>query len=427
MGKMGVSDGPVNRREALHEMKRQRQDDTAVVDASSPDEKGEIRTTDHDADEMLAQYTGKKEEKTMKKDKIKSQRYGDVPTYSLRELDTETLRDEVFPALDFSSAEKEAAAALIRNPTGSLAEVAPKCSTSKKTVGRVRRIIETQRDPTERQLEVLKYLRENPDASFSDISNDLDYSGTMVKLYARSFRHERVEIDVPDDAEMQGETTVDEEEDQSGTEEKDAESVVERDLNGDDEITHKYDTGKRKGSTEQDQSTTFTVKSRSDLEEVLTDLDERLTELEEQDIPTARVPNSTEERISALENRLKGVQSVTNRIENQQTNLERFVEEELETSEDLEELKDTVEDLEEQCQNMTETMDLEWDETTLGKRVERISESLASHKETLRELREREPADGVSSDFTTEEKRMIIVSLAENGQDELIDRVLDEI
>jgi len=168
------------------------------------------------------------------------------------------------------------------------------------------------------------------------------------------------------------------------------------------------------------------VKDRSDLEGALRDLDERLSAIEDADVPEPEVPQSIKGRLVSLENRLEGVQSVTNRIENQQTNLERFVEEELNTSNDFEEVEETVQDLKEQLQNITETMDLEWEDTKLGQRVDRIEDSLSSHKEAIQELREREPAAGVSSDFSTEEKRKIIVSLAENGQDELIDRVLDE-
>lgn len=442
---MGASDDVLNRREALRERKRQQQSDSRTVAGSSPDDDGELRTTDCDAADMLAQYTGSQQEKNMTKDKIKSPRYGDVPAYTLEALDTETLKDDVFPALDFSSAEKEAAGALINNPDASMGEVAEKCSASKKTVGRVRRVLETRQDPTDKQTRMLKYARENPDASMSEISEHFKTSGSMAKVYTRTFRHERIEVDVPDDEETQGETTVDDEQDDSGTDDEEPESVVEKDLNGEG-VTHKYSTDGTKGanassngstaaasssasaSTATTQGTTgpYTVSDRSDLESALRDLDERLSAIEDADAPEPEVPQSVKGRLVSLENRLEGVQSVTNRIENQQSNLERFVEDELNTSNDFEALEDTVDDLKEQLQNITDTMELEWEETTLGQRVDRIENSLASHKEALQELREREPAAGVSTDFSTEEKRKIIVSLAENGQDELIDRVLDE-
>jgi len=75
-------------------------------------------------------------------------------------------------------------------------------------------------------------------------------------------------------------------------------------------------------------------------------------------------------------------------------------------------------------QNITETLDLEWEDTKLGQRVDRIEDSLSSHKQAIEDLREADT--GSSTDFSTEEKRKVIVALAENGQDDLIDRVLDE-
>jgi len=384
---MGASDDVLNRRQELRAQRRQQRENEQTVGGSSPDDDGQVRTTDCDAAAMLEQYTNGKQNRKMTKDKIKSPRYGDVPAYTLEALDTETLKDEVFPALDFSSAEKEAAGALIRNPDASLKDVAAKCSTSKKTVGRVRRFLETRQDPTEKQTAMLKYARENPSASFNEVSDHFKTSGSMAKLYARTYRHERIEVDVPDDEETQGETTVDDEQDDSGTDEQEPESVVEKDLNGEG-VTHKYSTDGTKGTNASSNGSTaaasssasastattqgtagpYTVSDRSDLESALRDLDERLSAIEDADAPEPEVPQSVKGRLVSLENRLEGVQSVTNRIE----------------------------------------------------------DSLSSHKEAIQELREREPAGGLSTDFSTEEKRKIIVSLAENGQDELIDRVLDE-
>jgi hypothetical protein len=59
-------------------------------------------------------------------------------------------------------------------------------------------------------------------------------------------------------------------------------------------------------------------------------------------------------------------------------------------------------------------------------RLDSIEESLKTHKEALQDLRQSSSSSG-SSSFTTEEKREIIVTLAQEGKDELLDKVIEEL
>lgn len=433
---MGAPDDEMNRRAERQQQRIQEMSMQApAVGGSNPDANGEVSTADESAEDMLARYAEANEEVTMTKEKqkLKSPRYSDVPAYTLEALDTDTLKDEVFPALNFSAAEKEAAGALVRNPDLSNKDVAAKCSTSSKTVGRVRRILETRKKPTEKQRKILRHARENPDANMSQISDHFNTSGSMVKLYLRTYRHERIvcEVEVPEepdeDESTGGETTETQEQDDSDGDDTDDESdesdAVQKDLEGDDEVTYKYDPkDKSKKQTRGGQSLKK-VRDQSHLISLFRELDRRVRELEDSGVEVD-VSGSVKGRLTSLENQVEGVQSVVDRIENQQSNLERFVENEMDSSSDLDSIEEDVEDLKEQLQNITETMDLEWEDTKLGQRVDRIEDSLSSHKQAIEDLREADT--GSSTDFSTEEKRKVIVALAENGQDDLIDRVLDE-
>lgn len=437
---MGSQD-PLNSFRAMEEQSRAQ--DATVVGGSSPDDGGELRTeTPGTAAEMVEQFKQRQNggsQNMKKQEKKKSVRYGGVSLYTRESLDMETLRDDVFPALEFTDGEKQAAGALVKHPDESQSDVAERCGQSTTTVSRVCGILEGRQDPNEKQEAILRYARENPDESFTGIGNEVGSSHSYVKFVLRAYRHVRVEVDVDDvdDEETQGETTLDDEQDISDGGDDEPESVssddvVSRDLSGDDSVTHKYSTDSSDGgattasasastATAKGNGTAPSLKSKQDLQRILNDLEERIEDLEDEE---PEYPTEVKGRLVSLENRMEGVQSVVDRIENQQSNLERYVEDELDTSSDFEALEQDVQDLKEQCQGIVEATEQNWEETTLGQRVDRIEGSLSSHKEAIQELRERET--GVSSEFSTEEKRKIIVALAQNGQDELIDRVLDE-
>jgi hypothetical protein len=433
---MGTPDDEMNRRAERQQQRiREMSTQSPVVGGSNPDADGEVSTTDGSTEDMLAQYAEANGEviMTKEKQKLKSPRYSDVPAYTLEELDTDTLKDEVFLRLNFSAAEKEAAGALIRSPGLSNKKVAAKCSTSNKTVGRIRRVLETRKNPTERQREILRYARENPDANMSQISQHFNTSGSMVKMYLRTFRHERVvcEVEVPEETDEDestgGETTETQEQDDSdgdGTDDESDESdAVQKDLEDKDEVTYKYDPKEKSKKQTRGGQSLKKVRDQSHLISLFRELDRRVRELEDSGVEVD-VSSEVKGRVTSLENQVEGVQSVVDRIEDQQSNLERFVEDEMDTSSDLDDIEEEVEDLKEQLQNITEAVEVEWAETKLGQRVDRIEESLSSHKQAIQDLREADT--GSSTDFSTEEKREVIVALAENGQDDLIDRVLDE-
>ncbi|UBF23015.1 HTH domain-containing protein [Haloarcula virus HCTV-16] len=416
---MGAPDEEMNRRQVLQKRRIDQMADGTAVGGSSPDGDGSVSTSDASADEMLAQYKQDNGDTTMTKEKkkLKSPRYSDVPAYTLEVLDTDTLKDEVFPGLDFTSAEKEAAGALINNPDLNNREVAEKCTTSQKTVGRVRRILETKKNPTSNQRAVLKYARENPDATMAEIADATDSSRATTKVTLRQYRHERivceveVEEDDADDEESTDETTVDDEQDVSDGDDTDDDSdesdAVERDLAGDDDVTYKYDTDGQKPETRGgNELTQDAVTGLTDLLDIFREHERRLQEVEARD--PKQVPQSFNGRVASLETRVEGVQSVADRIEDQQLEVERH-----------------VEDLKEQCEGVADAADLDLKDTSLGQKVERIEDSLSSHKEAIQELRESDT--GGSTSFSTEEKRRLVVSLAENGEDDLIDRVLEEL
>ncbi|AGC34397.1 HTH domain-containing protein [Haloarcula virus HVTV-2] len=433
---MGNADDEMNRR-ALRQQERLNQMSTQspAVGRSSPDDDGEVSTTDTDAAAMLEHYNSNGEgSMTKEKKKLKSPRYSDVPSYTLEALDTDTLKDDVFPALDFSEAERQAAGALVRYADQDLtqAEVAEKAGVSSTTISRTRRSLTTSRNPDEDKREILRYARENPDASNSEIADKFGTASSNVKAMLREYRHARIvcEVEVEettdDDESTTGETTGDDEQDVSDGDDDDTQSdeadAVQKDLSGDGDVTYKYDPkDKSKKQTRGGQSLK-SVRDQSHLISLFRELDRRLREVENNGVE-ADVPSAFKGRVSSLESQLEGVQSVVDRIENQQSNLERFVEDELDTSSDFEALEQDVQDLKEQCQGIVEATEQDWEETTLGQRVDRIEESLSSHKEAIQDLRE---SGGGGTSFSTEEKRKVIVALAENGQDELIDRVLDE-
>lgn len=434
---MGAPDDEMNRRQKRQQQRLQSMSTTApAVGGSSPDNDGTVSTADTNAEDMLRQYTnGKEVTMTKEKQKLKSPRYSEVPSYTLEALDTETLKNEVFPKLDFSEAERQAAGALVKYAGQGLsqADIAEKAGVSGTTISRTKRSIVTSRNPSKDKREILRYARENPDASNSEIADKFGTASSNVKAMLREYRHARIvcEVEVPeqqdDDEETGGETTVDDEQDDSGGDDDDGQSdeadAVQKDLEGDDEVTYKYDPkDKSKKQTRGGQSLKR-VKDKSHLISLFRELDRRLREVEDSGVE-ADVPSAFKGRVSSIENQLEGVQSVVDRIENQQSNLERYVEDELDTSSDFEALEQDVQDLKEQCQGIVEATEQEWENTTLGQRVDRIEDSLSSHKEAIQDLRESGTGGGTS--FSTEEKRKVIVALAENGQDELIDRVLDE-
>ncbi|AGM11641.1 hypothetical protein HCTV5_31 [Halovirus HCTV-5] len=434
---MGAPDDEMNRRAELQQRRlEQMSTDVPAVGGSSPDANGEVSTAGS-AEDMLAQYAETNEETTMTKEKqkLKSPRYSDVPAYSLEALDTDTLKDEVFPALDFSEAERQAAGALVEYAEADMsqADIAEKAGVSGTTVSRTKRSLTTSRNPSKDKREILRYARENPDASVSEIADYGDTASSNVKAMLREFRHARIvcEVEVPEETDEDestgGETTETQEQDDSDGDDTDDESdesdAVQKDLEGDDEVTYKYDPkDKTKKQTRGGQSLKK-VRDQSHLISLFRELDRRVRELEDSGVEVD-VSEPVKGRLTSLENQVEGVQSVVDRIENQQSNLERFVENEMDTSSDLDGIEQDVEDLKEQLQNITDTMDLEWSDTKLGQRVDRIEESLSSHKQAIEDLREGDT--GSSTDFSTEEKRKVIVALAENGQDDLIDRVLDE-
>lgn len=382
---------------------------------------------------------------TKEKQKLKSPRYSDVPAYTLEALDTDTLKDEVFPDLDFSEAERQAAGALVKYAGSDMsqADIAEKAGVSGTTVSRTKRSLTTSRNPSKDKREILRYARENPDATFGEIADYGNTASSNVKAMLREFRHARIvcEVEVPEETDEDestgGETTGTQEQDDSGGDDNDDESTqadaVQKDLEGDDEVTYKYDPkDKSKKQTRGGQSLKK-VRDQSHLISLFRELDRRLRELEDSGVE-AEIPGSFKGRVASMENQLEGVQSVVDRIENQQSNLERFVEQELEevanevsTPPGLNDLDGAVRDLEEDVEELQKKVsEGSWgvEENSLEGKVDRIEESLSSHKEAIQELREAET--GSSTDFSTEEKRKVIVALAENGQDDLIDRVLDE-
>lgn len=443
---MGAPDDEMNRRQELQQRRIAQMDEGTAVAGSSPDCDGDVSTADASADEMLAQYKQDNGDTTMTKEKkkLKSPRYSDVPAYTLEVLDMDTLRDEVFQALDFNESERQAAGAIAKNDVSDMtqAEIADLAGVSASTVGNTIQKLETRKNPTSNQRETLKFARENPEMSVTEIARELDMKTTNVKRTLIPYRHERIvcEVEVPeqqDDEETQGETTVDDEQDDSGGDDGDAQSdeadAVQKDLEDDDEVTYKYDPkDKSKKQTRGGQSLKK-VRDQSHLISLFRELDRRLRELEDSGVETD-VPSSFKGRVSSLESQLEGMQSVVDRIENQQSNLERFVEQELEevanevsTPPGLNDLEGDVRDLEEDVEDLQATVsEGAWgaEELSLESKVERIEESLSSHKEAIQELREKDT--GGSTSLSTEEKRKIVVALAENGQDDLSDRVLEE-
>jgi len=419
---MGSQDDEMTRREQLRTEQLREATENAAVAGSSPDESQNATCTDADTEQMLAAYKQVNDDDqtmTKEKQKLKSPRYSDVPAYSLQELDTETLKDEVFDVLEFSESEKQAAGALVNYAGENMtqAEIAGKSNVSSTTISRVKRSLVTQTNPTKNQRETLRYARENPDASSYEVAEATDSGMSLTKTSMRAFRNERivceVEVDdTPDETqETQEQTTVDDEQDVSEEEEQDDESdlsdAVKRDLAGDDDVTYKYDTDSSKPKTLGGKElTSNAIDGVDDLLNILREQERRLQEVESRD--PEQVPKVLKGRIASLETRVEGVQSVADRIEDQQAQVERFVEE--------------------QYQGITDSAGLEWEETSLGQRVERIEDALETHKDAIDALRERvSSGDDASSSFVAEEKKDLIVVLAEQGRDDLIERVIEEL
>ncbi|AGM11893.1 hypothetical protein DNAM5_30 [Haloarcula californiae tailed virus 1] len=416
---MGAPDEEMNRRQVLQKRRIDQMADGTAVGGSSPDGDGKVSTSDASADEMLAHYKGNKDDTTMTKEKqkLKSPRYSDVPAYTLETLDMDTLRDEVFQALDFNESERQAAGAIAKNDVSDMtqAQIADLAGVSASTVGNTIQKLETRKNPTSNQREILKFARENPDLTPTEIGNELDKKTTNVKRALIPYRHERIvcEVEVDDTTEETQETT-DETKDDDGQdvshrddkgEESDVSDAVEKDLAGGD-VTYKYDTDSSKPETRGGKELTKSaITGVTDLLDIFREQERRLQEVEARD--PEQVPQSLNGRVASLETQVEGVQSVADRIENQQLELERH-----------------VEDLQEQCEDVADAADLDLEDTTLGQKVERIQDSLSSHKRAIEDLRESD-TDG-STSFSTEEKRKVIVSLAQNGEDDLIDRVLEE-
>lgn len=439
---MGSQDDELTRREQIRSERLRDATENAAVAGSSPDDRQTTTCTGANTAEMLAAYKRTQDDTTMTKEKqkLKSPKYSDVPAYSLEALDTETLKNEVFETLDFTDAEKEAAGALV-NHTGkglSQAGIADRSSVSATTISRVKRILTTQKNPSKKQRNILRVARENPDAPLSVLSKKSSASKSLVRTVIRAFRHERiacvVEVEENDDETQE---TREDDDDRSGfngeqddeqDDESDVSDAVQKDLAGDDDVTYKYDTDsstapKTRSGKKLEKSAIDDV---GDLLDILREQERRLKEVEARD--PEQVPKALEGRIASLETRVEGVQSVADRIEDQQAQVERFVEDELGRDVDFDALEEDVQDLKEQCQGITDAAELEWEETSLGQRVERIEASLESHKSAIANLREKEtPEDCSSSLFSTEEKKNLVVALAQNGEDALIEKVIEEV
>lgn len=430
---MGAPDDEMNRRQQLLDRQRQSMTTSPAVGGGRPAE-GTVSTVDASAEEMLAQFQNNEDTtEHMTTKKKKSVRY-DAPLYTIESLDMDTLREDVFPALDFNDTQKQVAGAVVQHPDESQSDIAGRVGTSKTPVSRIQGILEGRQDPNDTQREVLKIARENPDYTPGQVASEADSASSYVKYILRAYRHARVEVDVPENEETGGETQVTDDQDTDDGQDDDTQSddadAVEKDLNGDEDVSYKYDTqsgGRRTTRGGVDLADLRDNRRMDDLIEALQEFDARLCSIEDERLEIPDGIEDLEERIGKIESRTKGVQTVVDRMEDQQANLERYVENELDTSTDFEQLEQDVEDLKEQCESIAETMDLEWEETTLGQRVDRIEESLSTHKEALQDLRDRDTSGGAFDDFTREERKEIIVTLAENDKDELLDKFLDSL
>lgn len=430
---MGAPDDKMNRRQQLLDRKRQSMTDTPAVGGGRPAE-GTVSTVDANAAEMMAQFQNDKDKTVhMTTKKKKSVRF-DAPFYTIESLDMDTLRDDVFPALDFNDTERQVAGALVNHPDETQERIAERTGKSSTTVSRVKAMLEGRTDPNDTQQSILKVARENPDHSYSQVATEADSATSYTKYILRAYRHARVEVEVPEDEETGGETQVKDDQDIDDGQDEDTQSddadAVEKDLNGDEDVSYKYDTqsgGRRTTRGGVDLADLRDNRRMDDLIEALQEFDARLCSIEDERLEIPDGIEDLEERIGKIESRTKGVQTVVDRMEDQQANLERYVENELDTSTDFEQLEQDVEDLKEQCESIADTMDLDWEETTLGQRVDRIEESLSTHKEALQDLRDRDTSGGAFDDFTREERKEIIVTLAENDKDELLDKFLDSL
>jgi transcriptional regulator with XRE-family HTH domain len=434
---MGTADDEMNRREELRQKRLERMSDKAqAVGGTSSDDQGEVSTADASADDMLTKYEQENEDVVMKTEtkKLKSPRFGDAPAYNLTDLDLETLKEQAFSELSLGKAEKQAAGALVEYAGEGLTqgELSEKSGVSRTTISRTKRSLTTSTDPGEKKKEVLRYARENPDITIGAVATEFGMSYSNVKTILSQYRHERIEceVEIPDEQDETKDTAGDDDDwgefngkkvDEQNNESNESDAVQKDE--GEEDTTYKYDPKQKSKKQTRGGQSLKTVRDQTHLISLIREFDRRIRALENSGVNVS-VPNETKGRISSLESQLNGVQSVVDRIENQQSNLERFVENEMDTSSDLDSMEEDVEDLKEQLQYMTEEMDLEWENTELGQRVDRIESSLSSHKQAIENLRQKD-SNG-STGFSTEEKREVIVALAKNGHGDLIDRVLDE-
>lgn len=442
---MGAPDDEMNRREELRDKRLKEMSEQNVVGGSNPDSGGEVSTAVVSTEAMLEQHgadTKNIEDMNTKTEtqKRSPEKYADVPAYDPEDLDNDTLRTEVFPKLDFTDAEKQAAGAIVEYAGEDLtnSELAEKAGVSATTISRTGRMLRTSSDPNNGQLEAIKLAVENPELSANEISNNLGLARTNVITALREYRHHEVEVEVevPVDEETGGETQETNTQGDDNDETEDNESTdadaVEKDLNGDEDVEYKYDPkDKSKKQTRGGQSLKK-VSDQKHLVSLFRELDRRVRELEDSGAEVD-VPDAIKGRISSLESQVDATQSVLDRVENQQANLERFVEDEMDTDSDFTEIREDLEAIRDMA--FPEDADEEqFQKTSLGQhllqiadRVDRIEDSLTSHKEALQALRDSDGGETSTSEFSTEEKRRMVVALAENGENELIDRVLDDL
>lgn len=407
---MGAPDEEMNRREELHQERISALSSDSTVGGSDPDTGGEMKEATT-TEEMLENFGISTEDKTDMKQKEKiSPRYGNVQKYSIEELDMETLRDEVFPALDMTESEKQAAGALVTHSGRGLTHsaLAQKAGVSQSTVSRTKRAIEGKDDnPTDKQKSILRYARMNPDASLKELSKQSSYATSNVKMLLRAFRHIPLKFVVSEEEEDWGDFDPNGDEDEQPHEETKQESTetdaVEKDLNGED-VTYKYDTDGPKRKKTRGGIPIVNFGSQEEITEVLREFDQRLEDLE--DSSGTDVPDDVEERLTNIENRTKGVQSVIDRLDNQQATVESYVENQIE--EIKEDLGQGIE--EDVLENVTT-------------RLDRIENTLSNHKDRIKQLDVKSGSSLESLDAA--DKRRVIVALAENGNDELLENLLD--
>jgi cell division protein ZapA (FtsZ GTPase activity inhibitor) len=411
VGGHGSPDDELNRREELQQRRLERLSEDRVAGGSKP-ESGQIKTN-VSTEEMLSEYKNKDTTQEMSTTKKKSPRYADVPAYNFEDLTKEQLREEVFEKLDLTDGQKQAAGALVTHAGRGLTQktISQKSGVSTTAVSRTKAIIETRSDPNEKQLDILRVARENPDWGSWQVAQEAGSNSSYTRFVMQAYRHERIPVDV-DEEETQGDTQETSEEEQEDTSQGEDEQTAETEREP-GETTYKYSIDETGVKTDRGK-TLDEIKSKDHLLSILREFETRVQELEENG---AEVPKSLKGRISSLQTQLdelqdlhgkvNGIEKVVDRMENKQSDLERYIHEELDN----------------------EGGEDEGARRRLGShsdRLDSIEESLKTHKEALQDLRQSSSSSG-SSSFTTEEKREIIVTLAQEGKDELLDKVIEEL